>query len=163
MQRLAQCRSPLRFIPILRVFNAILIWLSPRQRIVGFCQSAKFMQQRMPASLILVRSVCRVPMVGASRLDRCCNKPVVSAASLAIGTDSLHANSNRPDIAIVCLRFSYSFLIDYMSAWLLPLRGAFLSAKVSSLRQLTLVHKKFLERGQEVSLDFAFVGRRNFS
>lgn len=102
-------------------------------------------------------------MVGASRLNRCCNKPVVSAASLAIGTDSLHESFNRSGITIVCFQFSYPFPPDYMLTWLLSLRGAFLSTKIAALRQLTFVHEKFLERGQEVSLDFAFVGRRNFS
>jgi hypothetical protein len=101
-------------------------------------------------------------LVGAS-LYRCCNKPVISAASLAIGTDSLHESSNPSWIAIVFLRLSCSFSNDYVPTWLLHLPAVYFSAKIAALRQSAFVHKEFLERGQEVSRDLFLTGRRNFS
>ena len=102
-------------------------------------------------------------MVGASHLDRCCNKLIISAASLAISTDSLPDGSDPSCVDLGCLRFSYSSPKDYMPTWLLLLLGAFLSAKVALVRQLACVHKEFLERGQEVSPDLFLASRRNFS
>ena len=102
-------------------------------------------------------------MVGASHLDRCCNKLVISAASLAIGTDSPYESPNPTGTAIVCFRFSYSSPKDYMPTGLFLLPGAFLSAKIAVVRQLTCVHEEFLERGQEVSRDLFLTSWRNFS
>lgn len=102
-------------------------------------------------------------MVGASHLDRCCNKPVISAASLAIGTDSHYESPNPSGTAVICLPFSYFSPKDYMPTGLLLLPGAFLSAKIAVVRQLTYVYEEFLERGQEVSRDLFLASRRNFS
>jgi len=86
----------------------------------------------------------------------------MSAASLAIGTDSLHESSN-PAGAISPLQFSSSSPKDYTSTWLLCLPGVSLSATFAALRQLAFVDKEFLERGQEVSRDLFLTSLRNFS
>jgi hypothetical protein len=163
MQILTQGHIRLKLALILRVFNAILIWLSPRQRIVGFSHSGQIHARDAGKSQFL-----SAPSVGSmvweqSHLDRCCNKPVVSVASLATGKNSLHESPNRPDTDLVRLHFSNSFPTVYMPAWLLPLWGDFLSVRIAALRQLTFVHEQFLERGQEVSHDLFVMSRRNFS
>jgi hypothetical protein len=95
-------------------------------------------------------------------LHRCCNKPVISAALLAIGTDSLH-ESSTPTGAFGSLQFSYSSPKDYMATWLQCLPGVSLSNTIAALRQLAFVHEEFLERGQEVSRVLFLTSLRNFS
>jgi hypothetical protein len=102
-------------------------------------------------------------MGGASRLDRRCNKPVLSAGSFAIGTNSLHENSNKSDIALPCCQHTHDFPTNCLPPRWLLLPASSLSAMIAALGQLTLVHKQFLERGQEVSHDLVLMSRRNFS
>jgi hypothetical protein len=96
-------------------------------------------------------------------LDRCGNKPFLFAESLSTYTNPLPESSNLPETALPCCQYSYSFPTDCMSTWLLPLPAASLSVNIAVQKQLTFVHDRFLERGQEVSHDLFLMSRRNFS
>lgn len=97
-------------------------------------------------------------------MDRRGIKPVLSAGSFAIGTRSLDEDSNKPDTVLPCSQYPHYFSTNCMPTWWLPLPVAALAVKNTAVqKQLTFVHDRFLERGQEVSHDLFLMSRRNFS
>jgi len=92
-------------------------------------------------------------MVGASSLDRSCNKPMFLAAPAA-GANLLPKGSDQPETDLP------TFPADCI---LSQLRVSSLSIAIAPLLHLTSVHEPFLERGQEVSHGFIVMSRRNFS
>ena len=60
------------------------------------------MQQGMPASLNSCLFRLQILLVGASHLDRCCNKPVSSWHRSPLARIRLTQSSNSPDTALLC-------------------------------------------------------------